>query len=302
MKPQHSSTVVWKTAAVVITVVVAVSMAGSVLAAAPHSQIVVRSQDLNTGVIVLDSVTAPQDGWVVVYDNPDFTDGHIVGYAPVHQGVNENVKVTIDTGKVGDLPTLWARLHVDNEVKGLFEWGGLHNLPYNDPPVIENGHAVVADFGTWSGQGAPAPAPAATVAVSTPSQPVATAVPVVAKRKVNTGPIQVRSQDLNTGVIVFDSVTAPQDGWVVVYDSPDFADGAVVGYAPVHQGVNENVKVTIDTGKVGDLPTLWARLHVDNEVKGLFEWAGLHNFPYNDAPVIENGHEVVAEFGTWSGQ
>ena len=101
MKSQYSSTVVWKAAAVVIAIAVAVSMAGGVLAAAPASQIKVRNQDLNTGVIVIDSVTAPQDGWVVVYKDPNFRTGDIVGYAPVHQGANSNVKVTIDTTESG---------------------------------------------------------------------------------------------------------------------------------------------------------------------------------------------------------
>ncbi len=309
MKPRFSSTAAWKTAVVVLAVVVAVSAVGSVQAATPQNQISVRDQDLNTGIAVLDSVTAAQGGWVIVYSDPSFTDGSIVGYAPVNQGVNSNVKVTIDTGKLYSMvnntrvlqPTLWVRLHVDNPVMGLLEWGGLHNFPYNDSPVIENGHEVTAEFGTWASQAA-SPVPAAPVATPAPSQPVAPVAPVTAKPKGNTGPIVVQNQDLNSGVIVIDSVTAPQDGWVVVYDYPDLTDGHIVGYAPVMQGVNQNVKVTIDTGKVGDLPSLWVRLHVDNEVKGLFEWGGLHNLPYNDPPVIENGHEVVAEFGTWSGQ
>ncbi len=151
MKPQYSSTAVWKAAAVVIAVVVAVSMAGRVQAATPPSQISVRNQDLGSGVIMIDSVTAPQDGWIVIYKSTNFTPGDIVGYAPVHQGANSNVKVTIDTEKVGDLPTLWARLHTDNDVKGLFEWG-LRDLPYNDSPVVENGHDVIAGFGTWATQ------------------------------------------------------------------------------------------------------------------------------------------------------
>ena len=158
MKPQYSSTVVWKAAAVVMAITVAVSMAGGVLAAAPASQINVRDQDLNTGVIVIDSVTAPQDGWVVVYKNPNFTTGDIVGYAPVRQGVNTNVKLTVDTNKLYTdkdkttlQPTLWVQLHVDNDVMGLFEWG-LRGLPYNDPPALVNSHPIIAEFGTWASQ------------------------------------------------------------------------------------------------------------------------------------------------------
>ena len=151
MKPQYSSTAVWKVAAGVIAVVVAVSIAGGVQAATPPSQISVRNQDLGSGVIVIDSVTAPPDGWIVIYKSTNFTPGAIVGYAPVHQGANSNVKVTLNTARIGTLPTLWARLHEDNDVKGLFEWG-LRNLPYNDSPVVENGHDVIAEFGTWATQ------------------------------------------------------------------------------------------------------------------------------------------------------
>jgi hypothetical protein len=83
----------------------------------------------------------------VIYKNPNFTDGEIVGYAPVQQGVTTNVKVTINTGRVGDKPTLWARLHVDNEVAGLFEWAHAE-LPDNDAPVVQNGQYVTTAFGT----------------------------------------------------------------------------------------------------------------------------------------------------------
>ena len=158
MKTQFSSTAAWKTATVVIAVIVAVSMVGGVQAAAAQSQITVRDQDLGSGVAMIDSVTAPQDGWVVVYKSPNFTSGDIVGYAPVQQGVNSNVKVTIDGRRINAnaaradmVPTLWVRLQNDNDVKGLFEWG-LRNLPYNDAPVVENGHEVTAQFGTWASQ------------------------------------------------------------------------------------------------------------------------------------------------------
>ncbi len=61
-------------------------LAGTALAAAAPNQITVHDQDLNSGVIVLDSVTAAQDGWVVIYKNPNFTSGEIVGYAPGASG------------------------------------------------------------------------------------------------------------------------------------------------------------------------------------------------------------------------
>jgi hypothetical protein len=291
MKPKYSSTAVWKTAAVVMAVVVAVSMVGGVQAAPAQNQITVRDQDVSTGVMTIDSVTAAQDGWVVVYKDPNFSSGDIVGYAPVQQGVNTNVKITLDAkridannkGRTGMLPTLWVRLHVDNDMKGLFEWG-LRNLPYNDVPVVENGHDVAAEFGTWASQATTSAAPAAPAPAPSPKA---------------TGPanaINVTTQALNSGVMHVNSVNAGQDGWVVVYKSPNFTPGEIVGYAPVHQGVNTDVPVTIDTQRVKDLPGLWIMLQADNGVPGLFEW-GLRNLPYDDQPVSENGHLVITGFG-----
>ncbi len=316
MKLQLSSIAGWKALVVAIAVASVVGMTGNAQAAAvQNQQITVRNQDISTGVITIDSVTAPQDGWVVVYKDPNFSNGDIVGYAPVHQGVNTDVKVTLDarridankTGRTGTLPTLWVRLHVDNDVKGLFEWG-LHNLPYNDVPVAENGHAVIAEFGTTTSQGTASTAPVAPVVAAAPSKPVAVPAPVNTKPMGNTGPIVVKDQDLNVGVATFDSVTAAQDGWVVVYKNPNFTIGDIVGYAPVHQGVNTNVRVTIDAKRIYTgadrttlQPTLWVRLHVDNDVKGLFEW-GLRGLPYNDPPAMVNGQPVIAEFGTWATQ
>ncbi len=316
MKIQFSSKAGWKTLVVALALALAVGMAGSVQAAAPQAQIMVKDQDISSGVVTFDSVTAPQDGWIVVYKDPNFYNGDIVGYAPVHQGVNTDVKVTLDarridannTGRTGTLPTLWVRLHVDNGVMGLFEWG-LRGLPYNDSPATVNGQPVIAEFGTTTSQMAPSAAPVTSMTTPAPSAPVATPAPVNTKSTGNTGPIMIKNQDISSGVVTFDSVTAPQDGWIVVYKDPAFNEGDVVGYAPVHQGVNTDVKVTLDarridannTGRTGTLPTLWARLHVDNDVKGLFEW-GLRGLPFNDTPVVENGHAVIAEFGTTTSQ
>jgi len=304
MKPRKSSIAVSKTLLVAVVLLAVAGVAGVVQAAALPNQITVHNQDLNSGVIMLDSVTAAQDGWVVVYMNPDFNSSEIVGYAPVKAGTNQDVKVTIDTAKVGDAPTLWARLHVDNDIVGRFEWG-YRGQPYNDTPVVQNGQFVVTGFGT-----------AADLSTSPSAAPVAPAVPVVSKPAVaatpkpvvstkpaaTSSPIMVKNQDLNSGVIMIDSVTAPQDGWVVVYMNPNnLTAGEIVGYAPVHQGANSNVKVTIDTAKVGDAPTLWTVLQADNDVKGVFEW-GWKGQPYNDQPVVENGHNVIAAFGTAADQ
>jgi len=292
--------VVWKTLIAAVAVLALASLAGTAFAAAAPNQITVHNQDISSGVIVLDSVTAAHDGWVVIYKDPNFTSGEIVGYAPVHQGLNTDVKVTIDTNKVGDLPTLWARLHGDNDVFGLFEWG-LRNLPYNDPPVVQNGQFVMTGFGTAKDEGQAVGVPVAAPVVAKPVVAVATKAPVSTKPVASASPIVVKNQDLNSGVIMIDAVTAPQDGWVVVYKNPNLTSGEIVGYAPVHQGANADVKVTLDTAKIGEAPTLWVVLHADNDTKGVFEW-GWKGQPFNDPPLAVNGHEIVAAFGTAADQ
>ncbi len=148
MKSQNSSATVWKTLVVAGAVLALAGIAGGALAASPPSEITIHSQDLTSGVILVDSVNSPVDGWIVVYKDPNnLTPGQVVGYAPVHKGANSNVKVTIKTAKVEDLPTLWAVLQADNGTPGLFEWG-LRGLPMNDAPVIENGHTIMTGFGT----------------------------------------------------------------------------------------------------------------------------------------------------------
>jgi hypothetical protein len=294
MKSQNRVVAGLKLLVVVLTVAAFMGVAAAQAAALPN-QVVVKTQEIGSGIIVVESVTAAQDGWIVIYKNPNFTTGAIVGYAPVRQGANTNVKVTIDTEKISDQPTLWARLHVDNEVKGLLEVGQ-GDLADNDGPVVQNGQDVVTAFGTAtrfaaaaetvSTAAAPAPAPVV-------SRPVKTTKPAAALLN----QIVVKSQGINSGVIVVESVTAAQDGWIVIYKNPNFTLGEIVGYAPVRQGTNTNVKVTIDSAKIGDQPTLWARLHVDNEVKGLLE-VGQGDLADNDGPVVQNGQAVVATFGT----
>ncbi len=279
---------------VVVVAVLSLTGVATAQAAGLPNQIAIQNQDISNGVMIVSSVTAAADGWIVIYKTPNLTDGEMVGYAPVYKGTNTDVRVTINTARVKDLPTLWARLHVDNGVKGLFEWG-LKGLPLDDAPAVQNGQYVIAAFGT---SGLAPDLIASTPAITAPSTTVPVAVPAAqAAARPGANRITIRGQDLSKGVIVVDSVIAAADGWIVVYKNPNFTSGEIVGYAPVYKGTNTDVRVTINTAKVKDLPTLWARLHVDNDVKGVFEW-GYRNEPYNDPPVVEGGLPVINAFAT----
>jgi hypothetical protein len=137
------------------------------------SQIVIRSQETNTGQIVVETVIAAQDGWLVVYSDTTFSTASMIGWVPVRKGVNANLKVNIDGEAFESTPVLWAVLHADRGVLGQLE------LPLIDGTVQENGQTVMVAFGT---QANPVEAAAPTIppalamvntpaAVTSPTQP-----------------------------------------------------------------------------------------------------------------------------------
>lgn len=120
----------------------------------PVNQITIRGQPANTNQIVVDSVTAAQDGWIIIYTDPCFSSCAMIGYAPVHRGLNTNFTVDIDSSLAEPVSTLWARLHVDRDILGRPpQWPG------PDEPVWQNGYPVMVAFAT---QTAPLPRPAPT--------------------------------------------------------------------------------------------------------------------------------------------
>ena len=255
-----------------VTATFTTSKASAVTPVSPLAdKITISNQRITSGQIVIDAVTATQNGWVVVYRNPNFTAGEIVGYAPVYRGTNTNVKMTIDTAKVGTQATLWAQLHTDDGLRTVFEWG--HQAkPFSDWPVVQKGHYVTTSFATTAA-------------------PVKETAPASAVDR-----IVIRDQNLNTGVIVVDAVTVTQNGWVVIYRDANLTSGQIVGYAPVYKGTNQTVRVTIDTTKLADQPILWAQLHTDDGLQGVFEW-GYKSEAFSDSPIYQNGQNVEAAFG-----
>ena len=93
----------FSTSVVLMVAVLALALMGAaaVQAAASTSQITIENQNVNSGIVVIDSVTAAQNGWVVIYENPSLDSSDIVGHAWVHQGVNPGVKVIVNMPAIG---------------------------------------------------------------------------------------------------------------------------------------------------------------------------------------------------------
>ena len=246
-------------------------------ASAPANKIAVHAQNANIGQVVVDSVTAAQDGWLFIRDDNAGAPGRMLGYTPVHQGLNTNLTVDIRTtgSQGGDLisATLWATLVPDDSALTPF------SVP--NPVISEQGTDVFAvPFGSE-----PAGAPAAmagqlptTGGISTPSN-----APKADK-------IAVRSQDASFGQVVVDSVTATQDGWLFIRQDDNGMPGRMLGYAPVHQGLNTNLSVDIRTtgDQGGDLltNTLWATFVPDD--------SAMTPFAVPNPVISEQGTDVFA--------
>jgi hypothetical protein len=254
------------------------------LAAPVANQIIVRDQNLDTGIAVVDSVTAANNGWVVIYNKPDFTVENLVGYAPVHEGSNLGVKVVVSLPKINNAPALWAVLQSDKGTPGIFEWG-LKERAFADAPLMENGKAVTTQFHTTAPSTLPPFLEMPSGGASLKTLPA--------------NQIAVRDQNVGSGIILVDAITATEPGWVVFYKNPNFTPGEIVGFAPVYSGVNTNVKATIDTTKLGKSNVIWAQLHRDDGRRGVFEWQS-QTEPISDWPLIQNQKYARASFGTTS--
>ncbi len=240
------------------------ALAGMVGAATPVNQIVIHNQEIHQGILMVDAVTAEQDGWIVIYKRGDLTSDMIVGYAAVAKGFNANVRVTIDESRLDNVQVLWAVLHVNKAPLSVFEWG-TNGRAYNDPPVP----GVIVAFGK-TGDSAPMSLQ---------------------------GAMTIKNQETNNGLITLDLVVTPVDGWVAIYKGPVFNAAAIAGYAPVYQGRNVNVPVSVNADQVNKETKLSAILLVDGGTHGVFEY-GRFGRALADVPLIQNGAPVIAVFGT----
>jgi hypothetical protein len=107
----------------------------------------IKSQSVNKNSIIVDSVTTPVDGWLVVYKDPALRPSDIVGHVPVYHGVNPNLKMAVEGWRLDKTPTLWAALYEDKGTQKLMEVGHM-GLTRADPLYLYNGQPVIAAFGT----------------------------------------------------------------------------------------------------------------------------------------------------------
>jgi hypothetical protein len=119
----------------VAVAVIGLSVVGSVAWAVP-SVTVADQADVNDSVTIA-QVVSVGPGWIVVHIDANGP-GPVIGYAPVKDGVNADVVVSIDSYTA--TPRLYAMLHTDAGVVGTYEFPGA------DKPVFVGGMMVSPAF------------------------------------------------------------------------------------------------------------------------------------------------------------
>ncbi|HEX2906211.1 MAG TPA: hypothetical protein VHO69_05080 [Phototrophicaceae bacterium] len=156
-----------------------------------------------------------------------------------------NADVTVELAAAGQTDVLWATLYTDAGTAGEFEDA--------DTQIEANGEAV--SFPIWT-----------TPHIRLSEQAVTT-------------------DDAGNSVIVVDSALSAGPGFVVIHADDNGAPGAVLGFAPLADGANPDVSVTLDQGTV--TPVVWAMLHTDAGTEGEFEADA-------DVPVTDANGDPIA--------
>jgi hypothetical protein len=125
-----------------ITVVAVTLTAGAAFAAAHVTDALNTTDQKLSHAVVVESVTAAADGWVVIHaikDGKPVVPASI-GHTYVKAGMTENVYVPLTGEYDGD--KVIAMLHVDDGELGVYEFGP--GSVSNDKPVVVDGGPLVS--------------------------------------------------------------------------------------------------------------------------------------------------------------
>ena len=215
----------------------------------------------NGNQVIISNVVSPDNGWIVVHRSNAEGNGpqvpEIIGKAMVDAGANADVTIQLEEGVSND-ETLWAMLHEDTGSIGEYEFDGQNGL---DLPVTLNDEIVMTSF---------------MISQTDPS-------------------ITVMDQVNRGNIFNISSVSAAEDGWIVIHGPNANNDGPqipeIIGKAPVSAGVNENVEIVLNDGadvSTGD--NLYPMLHYDTGTDGEYEFDGQSGL---DQPVITAEGDIV---------
>jgi len=238
-----------------------------VMAAEDAAAIVVTDQPEAKGIVVIDRVLAPADGFVVVHQSDGGMPGARLGYTPVSEGENRNVKVKLDP-KVALTPELLAAVHIDRGTRGVLEFDMDNIARSADRPFFVGGKEVAAafkaaEFGVTAEMGE--------VVIEAADQPLGSTLSIA-------------------------KATAPAASFVVVHKAKaDGMPGERVGFARIEAGENTDVEVTL-TKKLAGTTKLLAAVHADADENGDLDFDMDDPVGSPDQPYFVDGMEAAVAF------
>jgi hypothetical protein len=224
----------------------------------PTGMLNVSSQTLTQNMIMVESATVNQNGWIVVHrDNGN--NGPVVPEiisVPkwIEAGENMDVMVQIaENENLEDGEQLWVMLHTDTGTMGEYEFDGSDDSP--DLPITDmDGNIVMSSINVRSPY------------------------------------VEANDQPVMNNMITIETVYAAVDGWIVVHNDDGTGNIVlpdIIGKTPVTKGMNENVQIMIDeniTYTPGQ--KLFPMLHIDEAP------INEYNFPGVDVPEIFGNEEM----------
>ncbi|MAU96610.1 MAG: hypothetical protein CMP81_12090 [Fulvimarina sp.] len=109
---------------ITIALLATAGLTGAALAQDMTPGVTASDQDVSGGSVMATSVTAPEQGWLVIHrTDAEMKPGPVVGHAPLTEGMNENVsaELTEDIAS-GDMLMLMVHSEAGGEEMGVFEY------------------------------------------------------------------------------------------------------------------------------------------------------------------------------------
>lgn len=209
-------------------------------------EIEIKDQVISQNTVVMEQAEVTAKGWAVLHKdnggNAPVVPGIISIPEQLQTGESENVKLKIeDNVSIQDGEQLWAMLHEESGVEGVYEFNG-PNTP--DQPFMDEGSIVMKSF-----------------RIQSPSIDVSSA-----------------SYDAGTHRVTITGVKAAVDGWLVIHNDDGTGNITlpdIIGKTLVEAGTEDNIEIDIDpTVTINIGQKLFPMLHIDNGTKGQYEFDG----------------------------
>ncbi|MEQ8296821.1 MAG: hypothetical protein RIB55_10100 [Nitratireductor sp.] len=106
------------------TAAFALALSGSVALAMSNDAVMVTDQDVSSGVVTADKITAEANGWLVVHrTDTQMKPGPVIGYAPLKAGDNMDVSAILqEEVKSGEMLMLMVHGEAGGMKTGVFEY------------------------------------------------------------------------------------------------------------------------------------------------------------------------------------